>query len=379
MDNLTHSLIGLSASKAGLEKLSPGTTTLCILAANAPDADIVALVGGRWSYLHHHRGITHSIVGTILFSVGLPLVFYLVDRLITRIRSRPPTVKLPGLLIASFLVSATHPLMDWTNNYGMRFLLPWDARWSYGDLIFIIDPFIWVMLGGSAFLLTARTKLQGLAWLVIAAATTFLVMFGARGPSALPNPTPLRVFWVVALVSLIVLFKTDVVSRWGSRTAMTAIGIVLLYIGLLFGIHSMALTRTQTEASSIAGEYSESATKIAAMPTLANPMRWQSLVETDKATYRFNLDLLKGSQSRSSLVRFQKPTGSERSALDKATTDYRSIVFLDFARFPVVNVEGEDCLTQTLVQFADLRYTEPGRSRGTFSLEVPVECPVQDR
>ena len=379
MDNLTHSLIGLSASKAGLERLSPGTTTLCILAANAPDADILALAGGRWSYLHHHRGITHSIAGIIVLSVALPLVFFLVDLLIARIRKRPRKVRLGGLLIASFLVSATHPLMDWTNNYGMRFLLPWDARWSYGDLVFIIDPFIWVVLGGSAFLLTSRTKLQGLVWLVIAGATTFLVLFGARGQSALPNPTPLRIFWVSALIFIVVLLKTEVAGRWRSRTSLTALAIICLYLGFLFGIHSIALNRTQTEASKLAGERGESTIKVAAMPTLANPLRWLSMVETDKATYRFNLNLLGENQSRSTLVRFEKPSGNESIALAHATREYPSQVFLSFARFPVINVAGEDCLTQTLVQFADLRYTEPGRGRGTFSLEVPVECPVQTR
>src|SRR5258705_2126318 len=76
MDNLTHSLIGLAASKAGLEKLSPGTTTLCVLAANAPDSDILVLIfGGRWAFLHHHRGITHSIVGTAALALMLPLIF----------------------------------------------------------------------------------------------------------------------------------------------------------------------------------------------------------------------------------------------------------------------------------------------------------------
>jgi len=379
LDNLTHSLIGLSASKAGLERLSPGTTTLCILAANAPDADIVALAGGRWSYLHHHRGITHSIAGTVVMAVALPLVFFLLDLLIARLRKRPPKVRLGGLLIASFLVSATHPLMDWTNNYGMRFLLPWDTRWSYGDLIFIIDPIIWVVLGGSAFLLTSRTKLQGLVWLVIAGAATFLVLFGARGPAALPNPTPLRIFWMIALILIVVLFKTEVASRWGARTSLAALAIICLYVGLLFGIHSIALKRAQAEASNIANANVERALKIAAMPTLANPLRWLAIIETDRATYRFNLDLLAGDQSRSNLVRFEKPTGNQATALAQAAHDPRSEVFLEFARFPVVNVVGEDCLTQTLVQFADLRYTEPGRGRGTFSLEVPVECPVQNR
>jgi len=66
MDNLTHSLVGLAAAKSGLEKLSPGATTVCLLAANAPDADIVVLLfSDRWGFLQHHRGITHAIIGTL--------------------------------------------------------------------------------------------------------------------------------------------------------------------------------------------------------------------------------------------------------------------------------------------------------------------------
>ena len=45
-------------------------------------------------------------------------------------------------MLASFIVSATHPLLDWTNNYGIRFFLPWSQKWSYGDLVFIVDPYL---------------------------------------------------------------------------------------------------------------------------------------------------------------------------------------------------------------------------------------------
>ena len=31
------------------------------------------------------------------------------------------------------------------------------------------------------------------------------------------------------------------------------------------------------------------------------------------------------------------------------------------------------CFGETLVQFADLRYTEPGAVRGNFALEIPVK------
>src|SRR5262245_6380561 len=125
MDNLTHSFLGLAAAKAGLEKLSPGATALCVIAANAPDADIVVLAfGDRWTLLQHHRGITHAIVGVAFIAILLPLIFYGVDRLVARFRHQIPNTRFKGLLIASVITSATHPLLDWTNNYGIRFFLP---------------------------------------------------------------------------------------------------------------------------------------------------------------------------------------------------------------------------------------------------------------
>jgi inner membrane protein len=379
MDNVTHSLIGLAASKAGLEKLSPGATTLCILAANSPDFDIVALAfGGRWAYLHHHRGITHSIVGALVLALALPLVFYLGDWIIARLRKRTPTVKLAGLLVASLIATATHPLMDWTNNYGMRFLLPWSSRWSYGDFVFIVDPFIWIVLGGAGFLLTSKTKKQVVAWIVLAVVTSCLVLVGLSGLTQLANPIVIPALWIVALIVLVALYRRRPGPGQGAKVAIAALAIVTLYLGGLAIAHSLALRQAQPVVARIAAEHGEQVVKSAAMPTVANPAEWICVLETNRATYRFSLSLLRDGMLPSSLSRFEKPTGLEAEAVAEAERDYRSQVFLGFARFPAMGVLGEDCATQTLVQFADIRYTEPGRGRGTFSLEVPVDCPIEN-
>jgi hypothetical protein len=112
------------------------------------------------------------------------------------------------------------------------------------------------------------------------------------------------------------------------------------------------------------------------MPTMANPIDWLSVMETDRATYKFNTSLLHRTPQPSNVIRYEKLQGAAAEAIAQAERDGRAEIFLGFARFPVVRVVGGDCLTQTLVQFADLRYTEPGKGRGTFSLDVPVECPV---
>src|SRR5215216_3746376 len=252
MDNLTHSLVGLTAAKAGLDRLSPGATTLCVLAANAPDSDIVVLAfGDRWTFLHHHRGITHAIVGVIALAIVLPLIFYGVDRLWSGYKDQLPKTKLKGLMLTSFVASATHPLLDWTNNYGIRFFLPWSQKWSYGDFVFIVDPYIWLILGGAAFLLTGRTMFLKVIWGVIAAILTFLVVASSRS-GGLPYPRLIASLWIVTIVAFIVLFVKGARERWGTRIAVVAIAVVLCYWSLLAFAHWRAMRRGNEEAAKMA-------------------------------------------------------------------------------------------------------------------------------
>ena len=375
MDNLTHSLVGLTAAKAGLEKLSPGATTVCVLAANAPDSDIVVLAfGDRWTFLHHHRGITHAVVGVISLAIILPLVFYGVDRLWSRYKDQPPKTKLKGLMLASFIASATHPLLDWTNNYGIRFFLPWSQQWSYGDLVFIVDPYMWLILGGAVFLLTARSMFLKVIWAVIAAILTFLVVASPRSVG-LPYPTLIAVSWIVTIVAFIVLAIKGARERWGRKIAFVAIAFVLCYWSFLAFAHSRALARGSEEAAKLARANGETVTRLAAMPRLANPFRWDCVFETDRAMYRFDLGLLDAGTG--SAVRYEKPGPELNGVVDYVSQQRSAQVFLNFARFPVLKLADPGCTTRTLVQLADLRYTEPGVSRGTFSLQVPIDCPVE--
>lgn len=378
MDNLTHSFVGLALSKAGLERLSPAASAVCLIAANSPDSDIVALFfGDRWTYLHHHRGITHSLVGTAALAVLVPLLFYLVDRVIAAVRKRPPAIKLKGLLIASAIASATHPFMDWTNNYGVRPFLPWDPTWHYGDLVFIIDPYIWLTVGSAVFLLTSRSWKQLGFWLLLASALTYLIMFAVPNRPGL-NLHWIRVLWVIAVVGLIVLHRLELRERWGGKIALVSLTVLALYWASLGVLHQIALSHARVQALVLAQQQGESVTDLAAMPTLANPLHWQIVIETEQAAYRFDHHLGSNSNDRK-LVRHPRPEAANREAVNSALQLRGPQYFLEFARFPVVRVVGEDCASQTLVQLADLRYTEPGERRGTFALEVPVECPQTQR
>jgi hypothetical protein len=124
------------------------------------------------------------------------------------------------------------------------------------------------------------------------------------------------------------------------------------------------------------------------MPTAANPFLWLSVAETDRAIYRFFIGTrnneppkMMGQDNRStstqSFERYEKPTGPGEQLVSTAARDPRAQSLLGFARFPIARVDTDNCVGQTLVHFADLRYTEPGTSRGNFSLSVPVECPAR--
>ncbi|HKP71554.1 MAG TPA: metal-dependent hydrolase [Pyrinomonadaceae bacterium] len=375
MDNLTHTLVGLAAAKAGLERLSPGATAVCLVAANAPDADIVAAFGGSWFYLKHHRGITHSIVGVVALAFIIPLLFYAGGRVIARVRRETPRVRFGGLLVASLLLSASHPLMDWTNNYGVRPLLPWSGRWFYGDLVNIIDPWLWLALGGAAFLLTARTHWRTIAWCLLALLAT-LVLLQLPQRAGMSYPATLPVLWFAGLAVIFVAHRVKLAARWGSSIALAALAFVVLYWGALALLHARATTEAHAFASTLAGSNNETVLRVAAMPTLANPTRWRSVAETDRANYRFETSLLaRGDEATQNFSRYEKPAGADAEQVSRAAGDERARIFLDFARFPAVRVESQSCAEELLVRFADLRFTEPGgvrRSGGGFAVDIPV-------
>ncbi len=392
MDGLTHSLVGLAAAKAGLERLSPYTTAACILSANAADADFVSLFfGDRWTLLQHHRGITHSLIGTLVLGLLLPSVLYGAERAFAKWRRRPPRIQYRGLLLASLIAAATHPLMDWTNNYGVRPFLPWDGRWFYGDLVFIIDPYLLLVLGGAGFLLASNRRWKIGGWLLLAAIiTVILVGVPPQRAAGIGGLAIARTIWIAGLLVLVLARSLGLQKRLGRSLAFGALAFVILYWGALAFAHHAAYRNAVIAANGLAAQRGERFIRVAAMPTAANPFQWQCLAETDRATYRFfvgvgerkaSLDLPNpiGNEdqvgTRTAVERYEKPTDQAARLVSVACADSRAQVLLGFARFPIARVDSDNCIGQALVQFADLRYTEPGAApRGNFALTVPVEC-----
>ena len=374
MDNLTHSLVGLAAAKAGLGRQTPYATFVCVAAANLPDIDIVARAGGPAFYLQHHRGITHSIVGMLALAFAFPLLFAACERLWARLKGREPRARLKGLLVCSVLLSVSHPLLDWTNSYGVRPLLPWDARWFYGDLLFIVDPWVWLALGGACSLLaTARWRVG--AWGLLALAATLLFIRVATLPDS-DVPSGALVLWVAGLAAFVALHFGKAGSRFGWRAPALALVFVAVYCGALSVVQARAKGAAELFARGFAGRDGQRVLRVAATPVLADPFAWRCLADADRSTFRFGVRLGAADYGGGkSVVSYAKPSGAEAGAVGRASGQYAARVLLDFARFPVARVRREES-GGWVVQLADLRFTEPGVGArpGGFALDVPLDA-----
>ncbi|MCU0633872.1 MAG: metal-dependent hydrolase [Gemmatimonadaceae bacterium] len=115
-----------------------------VVAAELPDIDLAWSGLGRGGegalrYMLHHRGHTHTLVVAL---AGALLVWGL--WLALRRDLRNATASRPRLGIA-LLGTLSHVLLDWTNSYGVHPFWPWENRWFYGDAIFIVEPWLWVV------------------------------------------------------------------------------------------------------------------------------------------------------------------------------------------------------------------------------------------
>ena len=143
MDNLTHSLVAAVMGRMGLKRLSPRAMPALIVAANLPDIDSFVAGAIGCDPLAVHRGFTHGIGGLLTMPFLAVAIIWTWERL--RPGKEGP-LKIAGLFLACFLGVLSHPLLDLMNTYGTRVLEPFSHRWWYGDTLFIVDPWIWILL-----------------------------------------------------------------------------------------------------------------------------------------------------------------------------------------------------------------------------------------
>lgn len=143
MDNLTHSLVGAVMGRMGLKRLTPRAMPALIISANLPDIDSFFARPLGYEAIEAHRGFSHGIGGLVTMPFAAAAIILLWEKL--RPGKEGP-VRLGPLLLVCFLGVLSHPILDFMNTYGVRLLDPLSQRWFYGDTLFIMDPWIWIML-----------------------------------------------------------------------------------------------------------------------------------------------------------------------------------------------------------------------------------------
>ncbi|MBV9269306.1 MAG: metal-dependent hydrolase [Acidobacteriaceae bacterium] len=300
MDNLTHSLTALAMARAGLNRFSPSGTLILLLSANAPDIDIVALSGGPLSYLENHRGYTHSLAALPLMALLSMLVAALVTwRILPWGRA----------FLLAVLGVASHLLLDSTNGYGLRLLLPFSSRWFHLDLNNLYDVVILLVL-----------------------------LFAAIWP------------WFARLVG------NEIGARrnFGRGTAIAALVFFVLFDAARFLLHQRAVAQLN---SVVYGEVA--ALRVSALPSRTTPLRWTGIVETSAAYRVLSISPFENLDPDAAQVFPKLP----RDAPIQAALQTPAFRFFQyFARFPVWSEQPASTTgdRSTRIDLTDLQFGRPG-------------------
>ena len=195
MDNVTHAFIGAAMAECAAGRGAPTRTRTVfiaagIIAANAPDVDLLytGLTEAPLGYLLHHRGHSHTLPGLAV----LGLLIWSGLRFLPWTRSAVAGMERRSIvLIAAALLG--HLLMDTANSYGTHLFYPFSRRWVHGDAVFVLEPWLWVILG-AGLALNARRY-----WRALPALLAFAPL-AALGALGLLQARVLTAMFVVAAV-----------------------------------------------------------------------------------------------------------------------------------------------------------------------------------
>ena len=348
--------------------MTPLATATLVLAANAPDIDVLSYARGEFFALSFRRGITHGWPALLLLPFVVTGVMLMFDRWVRRRRSpdAQPARPLP-LLGLSAVGLLTHPSLDWMNTYGMRWGLPFDTAWTYGDAIFIIDPWIWLVLGGAVYLASSPRSAGLLGRALLLVLTSLAVLSFPLGNAA-------KAIWLGGLASIAVVRFRRGGSPLSSRTPATALALVVGYILVMLGADQIATgeVRVAAEASGLWVD------EVLVAPLPGNPFQNEVEVRTEVG-FVPGVHRWFGSPSvelypEDVVPSLDGPPGAELAELQRiaaqARLDPDVARYLVWSRYPVVKIEAEG--TGWWVQFSDARYDgRPGAS-GLSGLRVRV-------
>lgn len=350
MDPLAHTLVGASLAETGLKKATPLATATLLIGANLPDVDGVASFVGSDFSLFFRRGWTHGVLAAVVLPLVLTGLVLAYDRWWRQRRNpdaSPANAKI--ILSLSYLSFLTHPLLDWLNTYGVRLLMPFDGRWFYGDALFIIDPWMWLLAGSSVVLARSKSKLGAVGWVVLGSATSGLVLGVADVPIGV------KIGWMTGVFAIIGIRMSGWFERQSRMVATVSLALLVGYVG------AMITTSALTEAAAPRATGTENPRATFSSPVPGNPFAREGVIQTDDQYVLYEANWLRSPTIRQvrEPVSITEPTGP---IIEAALTAPQIRGFTNWMRFPLYDVEehGEGYL----VTIRDLRYVRPGDDEG---------------
>jgi len=361
-------LFGATLAETGLRHRSRYATATLVIGANLPDIDVVFGLWGSDFELYMRRGLTHGILALIL----LPLLLTGSMMLWHRWRSAraaarssatasassaasasalaPPAAFHPRAILAlAFLSICSHPLLDWLNTYGVRLLMPFDQRWFYGDTLFIVDPWFWLLMSAGVVLARSGTGFAIARWTVLALLTSALVL------TTNLVPPMAKIIWSIGVASIAMLRWRAPQWAASQRIARLALAGLVIYVGAAFTLARMA--------ESSAAQRFPMTQQAQANPAPAVPNSHRVVVvEPD----HYHVIAEDGSVH-------DLPRQSPDDIVLRAMADSSIRGFVNWTRFPYWTVEEDG--DQWLVTFYDLRYQGPDveNPRGIGFAQVRVD------
>ncbi|RDV37617.1 metal-dependent hydrolase [Bradymonadaceae bacterium TMQ3] len=369
MDPIAHTLAGATLAQTRLKELTPLATATLIIGANIPDIDVIVSVLGDDASLLHRRGHTHGVLAMIFLPLLLTALMVAYDRLWRRRRDpQKAPVDPRATLGLAYLGTLSHPALDWLNTYGVRLLMPFDGRWFYGDTLFIIDPWMWLLMGATIVLTYSQRRLALGAWAVLGAAMSVLITFAGM------VPTPARIAWWVGVVAIIALRASGYTPDKRRLAAASCLALFCTYLGLMGLGNTLASSRVTDH---LAGQGIE-AEVVMTGPAAANPLAREVLARSSTHYHALKLTLWPGEDAiapRYAPVPIEEPGPIAEAAL--SAPSQRG--FANWVRFPVFEVQSHD--EGHTVFIRDLRYVEPDatESRGIGLRKVELDAQLHER
>jgi inner membrane protein len=329
MDPITNLLTALALARATRSRLPRFGTAMLVTSGIAPDLDFVSYFFGPAAFLRFHRGVLHSLLGSVAMCGLIAAAYYWLDRARKKTNHESGTANFT--FHTAFMVcvagAGAHIILDLASGIGVQLFWPFRASWESWDLLPHFD--IWVLL-----MLAAGLSLPHLGRLVSDE-------IGERKRGA-----P------------------------GTFAAMITLALIVLYAGGREVLHSRAIGLLQSR------DYNgQPPQKAGAFPSSSsNPFAWRGLVATPDAIEELSISLLPGATfDPDRAVPHYKPDQSTAIAAAQNTPDGR--LFLNYARFPLATTEPED--TGFDVMLRDLRFPAGDTSIENVMLDTQLDANSQ--